>query len=262
MDALWDRLFEVADDEDLPERLDAYFALVRGDTRADDGDRAREAYMASSVRATLAVPGDPTVVVVTGGFHQPALRGLVGAVGDGTTDKGAMGHGVMDDEAAANGLVRAVATRLRSRHHPLSTADLIAARALTRGLTALRGHARPARTDVLDGMAGTLIGEDLDQPLPWTTRGTLAPGAHSVVVEMIAASTGDRVCALHPDTPRPRSSPMSPGVAATVTTATTIRRTGQPSRTRPRPPGPTPAYACTPQPISPPTSATDPPGHA
>lgn len=289
VDALWDRLFEVADDEALPERLDTYFALVRGDTLADDGDRAREAYMASWVRAALAVPGDPTVVVVTGGFHQPALRGLVGAVGDGTTDNGAADDGAADDgttdsgpadsgpadsgaagsgsagngepvraahasprwpevptaaedvlkgsflvpysfrqldsfagyesgmpspgyyqrvwdegvEAAADGLVRAVATRLRARNHPVSTADLIAARVLTRGLTALRGHAHPARADVLDGMAGTLIGEDLDQPLPWTTRGTLAPGAHPVVVEMIAASSGDRVGALHPDTPRP-----------------------------------------------------------
>ncbi|WP_237277293.1 DUF5682 family protein, partial [Streptomyces caniscabiei] len=35
VDALWDRLFEVADDEDLAERLDTYFASVRGDTRAD-----------------------------------------------------------------------------------------------------------------------------------------------------------------------------------------------------------------------------------
>uniref|UniRef100_UPI001C114990 DUF5682 family protein n=1 Tax=Streptomyces brasiliscabiei TaxID=2736302 RepID=UPI001C114990 len=105
--------------------------------------------------------------------------------------------------AAADGLVRAVVSRLRARNHPVSTADLIAARALTQGLTALRDHPRPARTDVLDGMAGALIGEDLDQPLPWTTRGTLTAGAHPVVVEMIAASGGDRVGTLHPDTPRP-----------------------------------------------------------
>ncbi|MEE1832558.1 DUF5682 family protein [Streptomyces sp. SP17KL33] len=269
VDALWDRLFEVADDEDLAERLDIYFASLRGDTRADDGDRVREKYMASWVRAALAVPGDPTVVVVTGGFHQPALRSLVGASDTGEPEAGASGAGepeaeasdageprgavegaprwpdvpgaaegaltgsylvpysfrqldsfagyesgmpspgyyqrVWDDgaEAAADGLVRAVVSRLRARNHPVSTADLIAARALTRGLTALRGHPRPARTDVLDGMAGALVGEDLDQPLPWTTRGSLAPGAHPVVVEMIAASSGDRVGALHPATPRP-----------------------------------------------------------
>ncbi|MFF9773867.1 DUF5682 family protein [Streptomyces sp. NPDC013978] len=289
VDALWDRLFEVADDEDLAERLDLYFASLRGDTRADDGDRAREEYMASWVRAALAVPGDPTVVVVTGGFHQPALRSLVGASATGEPggeasggakpEAGASGAGepegealgasepegeasgggesrgavagaprwpevpgaaegaltgsylvpysfrqldsfagyesgmpspgyyqrVWDDgvEAAADGLTRAVVSRLRARNHPVSTADLIAARALTRGLTALRGHPRPARTDVLDGLAGALVGEDLDQPLPWTTRGTLAPGAHPVVVEMIATSTGDRVGTLHPATPRP-----------------------------------------------------------
>ncbi|ULR49005.1 DUF5682 family protein [Streptomyces deccanensis] len=289
VDALWDRLFEVADDEDLAERLDIYFASLRGDTRADDGDRAREEYMASWVRAALTVPGDPTVVVVTGGFHQPALRSLVGASATGEPGGGASGGAkpeagasgagepegealgasepegeasgggeprgavagaprwpevpgaaegaltgsylvpysfrqldsfagyesgmpspgyyqrVWDDgvEAAADGLTRAVVSRLRARNHPVSTADLIAARALTRGLTALRGHPRPARTDVLDGMAGALVGEDLDQPLPWTTRGTLAPGAHPVVVEMIAASSGDRVGTLHPATPRP-----------------------------------------------------------
>ncbi|MEI5527939.1 DUF5682 family protein, partial [Streptomyces brasiliscabiei] len=106
-------------------------------------------------------------------------------------------------EEAADGLVRAVVSRLRARNHPVSTADLIAARALTQGLTALRDHPRPARTDVLDGMAGALICEDLDQPLPWTTRGTLTAGTHPVVVEMIAASGGDRVGTLHPDTPRP-----------------------------------------------------------
>ncbi|MGW0838631.1 DUF5682 family protein [Streptomyces sp. NPDC002787] len=249
VDALWDRLFEVADDEDLAARLDAYFETVRGDADADEGDQAREVYMASWVRAALAVPGDPTVVVVTGGFHQPALRALVGAAGaeetalrsDGAPSwpevpsaaEGALTGSflvpysfrqldsfagyqsgmpspgyyqrVWDGgvEAAADGLVRAVASRLRARNHPVSTADLIAARALTQGLTALRGHTRPARSDVLDGMAGALIGEDLDQPLPWTTNGTLTPGAHPVVVEMIAASSGDRVGALHPETPRP-----------------------------------------------------------
>ncbi|MBD9726249.1 DUF5682 family protein [Streptomyces caniscabiei] len=265
VDALWDRLFEVADDEDLAERLDTYFASVRGDTRADDGDRAREEFMASWVRAALAVPGDPTVVVVTGGFHQPALRSLVGVTNAGGSGGGESGGAVggaprwpevpgaaegaltgsylvpysfrqldsfagyesgmpspgyyqrvWDDgvEAAADGLVRAVVSRLRARNHPVSTADLIAARALTRGLTALRGHPRPARTDVLDGMAGALVGEDLDQPLPWTTRGTLAPGAHPVVVEMLAASGGDRVGALHPATPRP---PLVADVAGRLT---------------------------------------------
>lgn len=69
-DALWDRLFEVEPDGGLAERLDAYFALVRGDAEADAGDRARESYMAAWVRAAVEAAGDRPVLVVTGGFHQ------------------------------------------------------------------------------------------------------------------------------------------------------------------------------------------------
>ncbi|MFJ8853901.1 DUF5682 family protein [Streptomyces sp. NPDC102437] len=250
-DALWDRLFEVEPDGGLTERLDAYFALVRGDAEADAGDRARETYMAAWVRAAVEAAGDRPVLVVTGGFHQPALRALTGsgardvADGDGW-ERGADGWPVVpappDDamagsflvpysfrkldafagyqsgmpspgyyqqvweagpEAAADGLFRVVVERLRARKYPVSTADLIAARSLSEGLTALRGHPSPARIDVLDGLAGALITDDLDQPLPWTGRGTLTAGAHPAVVEMVAACGGDRIGRLHPDTPAP-----------------------------------------------------------
>ncbi|MDR3032331.1 MAG: DUF5682 family protein, partial [Kitasatospora sp.] len=75
-DTLWDGLVELPDPAGLAERLDAYFALVRGDAAADAGDTAREAYMARWVRAALARADGP-VLVVTGGFHTPALRTLV-----------------------------------------------------------------------------------------------------------------------------------------------------------------------------------------
>lgn len=266
--ALWDRLFEVEPDDGLAERLDAYFALVRGDAEADAGDRARESYMAAWVRAAVAASGGRPVLVVTGGFHQPALRALTGAgrPRDGSTDDGVCAdapeeweHG--DDgwprvpapqggalagsflvpysfrqldafagyqsgmpspgyyqqvweagpEAAAEGLLRVVVERLRARRVPVSTSDLIAARSLAQGLTTLRGHPRPARIDVLDGLAGALITDDLDRPLPWTSRGPLGAGAHPVVVEMVAACGGDRVGTLHPDTPAP---PLVHDVAA------------------------------------------------
>ncbi|MFF3957877.1 DUF5682 family protein [Streptomyces sp. NPDC001890] len=258
-DALWDRLFEVEPDDGLAERLDAYFALVRGDAEADAGDRARETYMAAWVRAAVEAAGDRPVLVVTGGFHQPALRALTGSgARDGADDdgweRGADGWPVVpappDDamagsflvpysfrkldafagyqsgmpspgyyqqvweagpEAAADGLLRVVVERLRARKYPVSTAGLIAARSLAEGLTALRGHPGPARIDVLDGLAGALITDDLDQPLPWTGRGTLTVGAHPAVVEMVAACGGDRVGRLHPDTPAP---PLVHDVAA------------------------------------------------
>jgi hypothetical protein len=386
VDALWDRLFEVTgpDGADaLQARLDAYFDLVRGDAEADAGDRAREEYMASWVRAALAhAPGRP-VLVVTGGFHTPALRRLShrgdpgrakapepredvrpegtgapredvrpegpgvpredvqaedpalpregaqpegpgvsqedvqaedpaapqkGAQPEGpptpredvqaedpalpqegaqpedppTPQKGAQPEGPPTPQEdvqpegpaapqqslqpegpaeggggrcpwpripeppvgalggsflvpysfrqldafagyqsgmpspgyyqrlwedgprdAAQGLVRAVAERLRGRGVPVSTADLIAARGLAQGLALLRGHPYETRVDVLDGLAGALIADDLDRPLPWTTRGSLHAGAHPVVAEMVAACTGDTEGRLHPDTPLP-----------------------------------------------------------
>ncbi|MEE1742195.1 DUF5682 family protein [Streptomyces sp. BE147] len=281
-DALWDRLFEVEPEDGLAERLDAYFSLVRGDAEADGRDRVREAYMAAWVRSALAVSGDRPVLVVTGGFHQPALRALVGdapgAGGPPAGGPGAGGPGAPADgadapaagagegapgadgwpevpvppagasagsflvpysfrqldsfsgyqsgmpspgyyqrmwesgpEAAADGLLRVVVERLRARGYAVSTADLIAARSLSQGLTALRGHPRPARIDVLDGLAGALITDDLDGPLPWTSRSALAAGTHPAVVEMVAACSGDRTGRLHPATPAP---PLVHDVAA------------------------------------------------
>ncbi|WP_405588447.1 DUF5682 family protein [Streptomyces sp. NBC_01092] len=246
VDALWDGLFEVTepDDDGLQSRLDAYFELVRGDAEADLGDRAREEYMASWVRAAVARAGERTVLVVTGGFHQPALRALSyldDGQGDAVSDwpeipappPGALGGSFLvpysfrqldafagyqsgmpspgyyqqlwesGPQAAAQGLLRSVAERLRARRIPVSTADLIAARGLTQGLTLMRGHAHETRVDVLDGLAGALISDDLDRPLPWTGRGTLSAGTHPVVVEMVAACAGESEGRLHPDTPLP-----------------------------------------------------------
>ncbi|MFE5891390.1 DUF5682 family protein [Streptomyces sp. NPDC056462] len=260
VDALWDGLFEVAepgdgtephDPDGLGARLDAYFELVRGDAEADPGDRAREAYMASWVRAAVARAGGRPVLVVTGGFHQPALRALSypgGGHGDGGADgadgaddwpevpappDGALGGSFLvpysfrqldafsgyqsgmpspgyyqqlwegGPGAAAQGLLRSVAERLRARRIPVSTADLIAARGLAQGLALMRGHPYETRVDVLDGLAGALISDDLEQPLPWTGRGTLGAGSHPVVVEMVAACAGETEGRLHPETPLP-----------------------------------------------------------
>ncbi|MFG2825004.1 DUF5682 family protein [Kitasatospora sp. NPDC048365] len=278
-DALWDGLVEVgapdgpSDGPDGPSgidgsdgldgldwlarRLDVYFDLVRGDARAEPGDRAREEYMAGWVRAALARDEGP-VLVVTGGFHTPALRTLASVPAPATapaaapspaTDwpevpqppDGAQGGSFLvpysfrqldafagyqsgmpspgyyqllwehGPAAAAEGLLEQVVRRLRGRRLPVSTADLIAARTLADGLAALRGHRVRSRTDVLDGLVGALVGEALEQPLPWTAGGALTPGTHPVVVEMVAASTGDRIGRLHPRTPAP---PLVHDVAA------------------------------------------------
>ncbi|MDI6103542.1 DUF5682 family protein [Actinoplanes sp. NEAU-A12] len=106
-------------------------------------------------------------------------------------------------EEAARHLVTAVAGRLRKRGQPVSTADLIAARTAAEALARLRGHTHPARVDVLDGLAGALVNEALDVPLPWAVRGVVTAGQHPAVVEMTAALSGERVGRLHPDTPLP-----------------------------------------------------------
>ncbi|MFD0683376.1 DUF5682 family protein [Actinomadura fibrosa] len=261
-DVLWDHLFEI-DATDLPAeggedlaarldadpsgrrgdglaaRLDAYFDLIRGEAEAGADDTARETYMAGWIRAAEAEAGDRPVVVVTGGFHTPALRALVAAGGGAewpevpSPPDGATGGSFLvpysfrrldaftgyqsgmpspeyyqrlwegGPDAAAAALTETVVTRLRKRRQPVSTADLIAARTLTEGLTRLRGHRAPARTDLLDGLVAALVTDDLDQRLPWTSRGPLAPGAHPAVAEMVAALSGDRVGRLHPDTPAP-----------------------------------------------------------
>ncbi|MEU3608594.1 DUF5682 family protein [Streptomyces sp. NPDC035033] len=244
-DALWDRMIEADPGApDLAERLETYFDAVRGDTAADPSDQAREAYMADWIRAARAAAGDRPVLVVTGGFHRPALRRLVEDDPGGGTGRpawpavpappeGALSGSFLvpysfrqldafagyesgmpspayhqwlwedGPEAAGRRLVRTVAARLRDRGHPVSTASLVAARASATALAALRGHPVPGRLDLLDALAGALVTEALDEPLPWTRRGPLRPGTHPAVVEMVAACGGDRTGRLHPDTPAP-----------------------------------------------------------
>ncbi len=246
-DALWDHLVEIAGPEGLAERLDRYFDLVRGEAETTEADAAREHHMAEWVRAALAEDDGP-VVVVCGGFHAPALRRLAAAgpspwpeipAPPEDADVGSFlvpysfkrldafaGYQsgmpspeyyqrLWDDgaEAAADALVELIAVRLRAKGQIVSTADLIGARSLTEGLARLRGHDRPGRTDLLDGLAGALVSDDLEQPLPWSRRGALTPGTHPVLVEMTAALTGSRTGRLHPDTPMP---PLVAEVQATL----------------------------------------------
>ncbi|MER7791392.1 DUF5682 family protein [Streptomyces sp. NPDC097640] len=257
VDVLWDHLFEAEtengtedgteDGNGLEERLTAYFDLVRGESRAAEDDEAREAYMARWIRAAVAEAGDRPVVVVSGGFHQPALRTLSAKAAESTADgpegpewpevprppQDALADSFLvpysfprldaftgyqsgmpspeyyqrlwdeGPQAAATGLVKDAVARLRQRGHVVSTADLIAARTMTDGLARLRGHRSPSRTDLLDGLASALISDGLGQRLPWSSRGALAPGAHPVVAELMAAFSGDRAGRLHPDTPAP-----------------------------------------------------------
>ncbi|MFG3698191.1 DUF5682 family protein [Micromonospora sp. NPDC047620] len=250
VDTLWDHLFEVAPPDGLAERLAAYFDLLRGESDAGADDTAREAYMARWVRAARARAGGRPVLVVTGGFHRPALVRLAAAGDPGPADgwpevpapaEGATARSYLvpysfrrldafdgyqsgmpspeyyqrlftdGPQRAADGLVETVVGRLRERRQQVSTADLIAARAMAAGLARLRGHPHPARADVLDGLVSALVTDALEQRLPWTARGRLPAGTHPAVVEMVAALGGERSGRLHPDTPLP---PLVHDVAA------------------------------------------------
>ncbi|MEW6155082.1 MAG: DUF5682 family protein [Actinomycetota bacterium] len=242
VDTLWDHLFEVDPPSTIMDELVAYFDLVRGDADASAEDTEREAHMAEWVRAAVADAGPRPVVVVTGGFHRPALvarlAGGVPPVPDSwpivaDMPPGALGGSYLvpfsfrrldafsgyqsgmpspryyqrlweaGPEAAGEEIVGSVVDRLRGRRQPVSTADLVAARALALGLARLRGHHVPSRADVLDGLVSALVTDALDRPLPWTGRGQLAVGTDPVVVEMVAALAGDVVGRLHPATPHP-----------------------------------------------------------
>lgn len=238
-DALWDHLFEIGPGELLAQELEAYFDLVRGDATASDEDTEREAYMASWVAAAVADAGSRPVVVVTGGFHRPALVSRAAQAGPRdwpavpAFPADAVGGSYLvpfsfrrldafagyqsgmpspryyqrlweaGPQAAGEEVVTAVVQRLRERRQTASTADLVAARTMALGLARLRGHPVPSRTDVLDSLVSALVTDALDRPPPWTGRGQLPPGTEPVIVEMVSALAGSVVGRLHPDTPHP-----------------------------------------------------------
>ena len=204
---------------------------------ADPGpDDAREDFMARCI-AWAVKQGGP-VLVVCGGWHAPALaREYTTRDGDWPALPEAppaarMGsflvpysfkrldsfdgyesgmpspawyqaiweHG--PEQTPARMLERAV-QRLRSRKLVVSSADLVAVNTLAEGLMRLRGHTALARVDLLDAMAGALIKQAVDSPLPWSGRGRLARDTDALVVELVDVFSGSEVGTLDPATPRP-----------------------------------------------------------
>jgi hypothetical protein len=106
-------------------------------------------------------------------------------------------------EAAGEAMLFAAIERLRKKKQLVSPADAIAASTCAQALRSLRGHTALARTDVLDGLAGALVKDALEAPLPWTRRGKMAPRTDPMIVEIVAAFSGERTGELAPDTPRP-----------------------------------------------------------
>ncbi|AKV04767.1 hypothetical protein AKJ09_11430 [Labilithrix luteola] len=237
IDTLWDHLFEQPKEpRKLQTELAEYFENLRADEVASEGDAAREAWMAQWIAWAMSVAAkDESVVVVCGGYHKPALeRAWVSApavrpeierpvdrvgsylvpfsfrrLDSFTGYASGMPSPAFYQEAWESGadcadtmLFRAV-RRLREKRQRVSTADALAASELMRGLAQLRGHSVPLRADVLDGLVGALVKEALSAPAPWSTRGVLPRGTDPMLVEMVAAFSGDARGELAPETPRP-----------------------------------------------------------
>jgi hypothetical protein len=186
-DDLWDHLYEVDGDRRVPATFFrdvlAYCALARRDYTpemlAADGTDAREAAMAAAIADE---PG--RVMVVTGGFHTVALPIVPPAVfapvkvdaADALVALMRYGFEQLDrlngyasgmpapefyqrvwqgEDLAA--IVVELARACRKRRIGTSVADEIAALEQTRRLAGLRGHARPSREDLFDGVRSVFI---------------------------------------------------------------------------------------------------------
>lgn len=238
-DALWDHLFEALppDDPALGQRLDAYFAELRGDEPAGEEDAQREACMAAWI--AWAAARFERVLVVCGGWHVPALQrawpalhpaeepisprpetereagcylvpyefrqvdALGGYAAGMPSPMFYQQHWQQGAAAAARWALQRLVERLRARQQAVSTADLIALEQQALGLARLRGHPVPLRVDLLDALQSTLLKEALDQPAPWSERGPLNPAHHPLLREALLALTGDGGGRLHARTPLP-----------------------------------------------------------
>ena len=241
-DALWDTLFEQQDSLELLEQsLSAHFEHLRAGDAGSIGNQARERMMARWIAWAMA-RGDGPVLVVCGGYHAPALqrawRGEDGVSQPDLPPPASMEAEVrfgsylvpytfkrLDSftgyasgmpspffyqlaweegmQGAGPALLQRVTQRLRSKKLAASTADLIAVHARAAALASLRGHAVPARCDWLDALAGSLVKDALDAPLPWTYRGPLRFGTDPILVEIMDVLAGDVAGRLAPGTPQP-----------------------------------------------------------
>ncbi len=238
-DTLWDHLFEQPQDvPTLSARLASYFEALRGDEPAGSRDELREAFMCQHIAWAMRQAGERDVVVVCGGYHKPALERGWGSAHDelpqlvNPPDNVSVGSYLVPysfqrldsfsgyasgmpspafyqaiweagPEQAPDRMMFHAISYLRKKAQRVSPADAIAASTLAHGLRMLRGHEVLARTDVLDGLAGALIKDALDVPLPWTRRGTLQARTEPLLVELVASFSGQKIGTLNKKTPAP-----------------------------------------------------------
>jgi hypothetical protein len=202
-DALWDTLFEIDPRLDVQTYLQRCHQLCAGgrvlDQDMSDVDLRREAFMAAQIRRAMA-EARGRILVVSGAFHSSALCAQINATTAAEEEPGTLDdlergialtpysyqrldgltgydagmpnpgfyHRVWSDRQEGRGsthhlLLGEVARALRGRGQTASAADLIAAETMARGLATLRGHDEVWRTDLVDGVTGALVKEELEQ---------------------------------------------------------------------------------------------------
>lgn len=238
-DTLWDHLFEDESQQiALPSALAHYFAQLRGDSPGDVLNRQREAFMTRWIGWAMQ-QNDGDVLVVCGGWHAPALAKMwrecpqeinkpeLPSLADAVTGcyltpysekrldvlagyLSGMPAPVWQNwcwqwglQKAGEQLLKTILTRLRQHKLPASTADMAAAHLHAMALAQLRGHTLPLRTDWLDALAGSLIKEALNAPLPWSYRGVIHPDTDPILLTLIDTLAGDGFGKLAPSTPQP-----------------------------------------------------------
>jgi hypothetical protein len=212
---LWDHLFEsqlgASDWRAFLGEVAVYCAALRESTTQSvietNGDLAREAHMAAAISQALA--GDGPVVVVTGGFHTPALvdtretrsrpkkPGAVGAshsylirygfealdalsgYGAGLPQPGyydylwtkAVGaDGAPQWRETALELLSDFGRRLRDDGHGISVPAQVEALRVAEALAAMRGRRGAARYDLIDAVRTALVKGEVGVREVWTQR--------------------------------------------------------------------------------------------
>ncbi|WP_368748969.1 DUF5682 family protein [Klebsiella aerogenes] len=239
-DTLWDHLFEDETQRTtLASALEHYFFRLRDGEPGGENSRQREAYMVRWL-AWAMQQNDGPVVAVCGGWHAPALAatwrdcpsqvqepalqqpsadivtgcyltpysekrldvlsgylsGMPAPVWQGWCWRFGLQH-------AGEKLLQAILGNLRQRRLPASTADLAAAHLRAMALAQLRGHRLPLRSDWLDALAGALLKEALDTPLPWSYRGVIRPNTDPLLLTIIDTLAGSGFGQLASGTPQP-----------------------------------------------------------
>lgn len=233
---------ELALDE-LSARLNAHFAHLRAGDPGSPGNQAREAMMARHVAWAMHQDDGPVVVVCGGyhapalaalwraipaadcasepetplppgapglrygsylvPYHFKRLDAYDGYASGMSSPAWYEWAWTLGLAGAGTELLRNVLARLRAKKLPASTADVIAIHSRAMGLARMRAHPTPLRSDWLDALAGSLVSQALDVPLPWTYRGRVRAGTDAALVEMMAVLAGDAVGELAPGTPQP-----------------------------------------------------------